>query len=88
MVGFGSYARVIDTLEQLVGRGPYLLGEQFSAVDVYTGSQIIWGVQFGTMEKRPGFEDYIARITGREAYGRAKAIDGKLIAEAQASQQE
>ena len=88
MVGYGSYTRVLDMLEQLVGRGPYLLGERFSAVDVYLGSQIIWGTQFGTMEKRAGFEEYIGRVTGREAYQRAKAIDGKLIAEAQAAQQQ
>ena len=83
MVGYGSYDRVLDVLEQLVARGPYLLGERFSAVDVYTGSQIIWGTQFGTMEKRPGFEEYVALVTAREAYQRAKATDARLIAEAQ-----
>ena len=87
MIGYGSYSRVLDVLQHLVAQGPFLLGDRFSAVDVYLGSQIIWGTQFGTMEKRPGFDDYIARVTAREAYGRAKAIDGKLIAEAQAAQQ-
>lgn len=87
MVGYGNYGQVLDVLEQLVSQGPYLLGDRFSAVDVYLGSQIIWGVQFGTMENRAGFDDYIGRVTAREAYRRAKEIDGKLIAEAQAAQQ-
>jgi glutathione S-transferase len=79
MVGYGSYHRVLDVLEQLVASGPYLLGDEFSALDVYLGSQISWGTQFGTMEKRPGFEDYVARITDRPAYRKAKEIDLGLL---------
>ena len=80
MVGFGSYGAVLDVLQDLVASsGPYLLGESFSALDVYLGSQIIWGIGFGTMEKRPGFEDYVARITARPAYAKAKAIDAALM---------
>jgi glutathione S-transferase len=79
MVGYGGYGTVLDVLEQLVGAGPYLLGDRFSALDVYLGSQIAWGIGFGTMEKRPGFEDYVARITARPAYAKAKAIDAALM---------
>lgn len=79
MVGYGSFAAVLDSLEQLVSAKSYLLGDRFSALDVYLGSQIVWGVGFGTMEKRPGFEDYVARITGRPAYRKAKDIDQALM---------
>jgi glutathione S-transferase len=79
MVGYGGYGTVLDVLEQLVAAGPYLLGDRFSALDVYLGSQIAWGIGFGTMEKRPGFEDYVARITARPAYAKAKAIDAALM---------
>jgi glutathione S-transferase len=79
MVGFGSYERVLDVLQDLVAKGPYLLGDRFSAVDVFLGSQIAWGVQFGTMEKRPGFEDYVARIYGRPAAVRARELDEALM---------
>jgi glutathione S-transferase len=79
MVGYGGYDTVLDVLETLVAAGPYLLGDRFSTLDVYLGSQIIWGTQFGTMEKRPGFEDYVARITARPAYAKAKAIDAALM---------
>ncbi len=75
MFGYGNYGRVLDVLEALVAQGPYLLGDRFSALDVYLGSQIAWGVLFGTMEKRPGFDDYVARITNRQAHRRAKQID-------------
>ena len=79
MVGYGGYRQVLDVLESLVASGPYLLGDQFTALDVFLGSQIVWGVGFGTMEKRPGFDDYIARITARPAYAKAKAIDAALM---------
>jgi glutathione S-transferase len=79
MVGYGSYGTVLDVLERLVASGPYLLGDNFSALDVYLGSQIAWGIAFGTMEKRPGFEDYVARISARPAYQKAKEIDNALM---------
>jgi glutathione S-transferase len=80
MVGYGSYDKVLDVLQELVASpGPYLLGDTFSAVDVYLGSQIAWGIGFGTMEKRPGFEEYVARITDRPAYRKAMEIDTALM---------
>jgi glutathione S-transferase len=79
MVGYGSFAKVLDVLQDLVASGPYLLGERFTAVDVSLGSQIAWGIGFGTMEKRPGFEDYVARISDRPAYRKAKEIDAALM---------
>jgi glutathione S-transferase len=75
MVGYGSFQQTLDTVEKAIGGGPFLLGDRFSAVDVYFGSQIIWGVQFGTMDKRPAFEAYAARLTARPAYQSAKALD-------------
>lgn len=32
-------------------------------------------MMFGTVEKRPGFEDYVARLHARPAYIRAKELD-------------
>lgn len=85
MVGYGSREEVIDTLEQAVSRNEYLLGGRFSAADVYLGSQIGWGLQFGTLEKRPAFADYFARISNRPAAVRAREIDDALIAAAKKS---
>ncbi len=80
-VGYGTLGRVTDTLEELVSKsGPWLLGERFTALDVYLGSQIAWGQAFGTMEKRASFEAYVARITSRPAAVKAKQIDDALMA--------
>lgn len=81
MVGYGNYERVMDTLAAAVARAPWLGGPAFSAADVYVGSQLIWGMQFGTIAKRAEFEDYAARLTQRPAYQAAKAIDAALGAQ-------
>lgn len=74
-VGYGSYDRVLDTLEEAVAKAPYLLGDSFSAADLYLGAHLDFGLSFGTIPKRPAFETYVARITARPAYGRARAAD-------------
>ena len=76
--GYGSMQAVLDALESAVGDGPYLLGEQFSAADVYLGSHIGWGTRMGNLEMRPAFEPYLARIMARPASIRARAIDDAL----------
>ena len=79
-VGYGTLARVCDTLAGLLSDGrTYLLGESFSAVDVYLGSQIGWGMLFGTMPERPGFRAYFDRIKERPAAVRAREIDDALM---------
>lgn len=82
MVGYGSRELVIDTLEKAVSGGAYLLGDRFSAADIYLGSQIGWGLQFGTIDKRPAFEAYVGRIMSRPAAARARGIDDALVAAA------
>jgi glutathione S-transferase len=51
MAGYGSFEETIDALERCVlGSGPYICGEQFTAADVYVGSQIGWGMMFGSID--------------------------------------
>ena len=83
MVGFGSLERVLDTLEAHLSAGDWVCGERFTMADVYLGSQVDWGLAFGTMPSRPAFEAYAARLRERDGYKVAKAIDNQLIAEAQ-----
>jgi glutathione S-transferase len=83
MMGYGRFADVLSALEAAVSRGDYIVGDRFTAADVYVGSHIGWGMQFGTVEKRPAFERYWARISARPAALRAKEIDDRLVAEQQ-----
>ena len=83
MLGYGAFEITMDVLEKAVSGGGYLAGGKFSAADVYLGSQVLWGLQFGSIDKRPAFEAYAALLGSRPAYQRAKEIDGALIAEMQ-----
>ncbi|QUM72984.1 glutathione S-transferase family protein [Sphingopyxis granuli] len=85
MAGFGSLASVLDALEGAVAGKAFVAGDRFSAADVYVGSQIDWGLQFGTIPSRPAFEAYVAPLRERTGYKRAKEIDNALIAEMQAA---
>ena len=78
-LGYGSLDRVLDTLEALLEGREWLLGGRFSAVDVYLGSQIAWGLMFGTMEARPGFDAYVERLTARPAARAAAKLDDALM---------
>ena len=79
MVGYGSMADVLTALEIAVGKTDYVAGDKFTAADVYFGSHIGWGMQFGGIEKRPSFERYWERISSRPAAIRAREIDDALI---------
>lgn len=81
MAGYGRFDDVIGTLEAAVRDRTYLCGDQFTAADVYVGSQIGWGMMFGTIERRAAFEDYVGRLQSRPAAIRAREIDDAIIAE-------
>lgn len=68
-VGWGSYEDVLATLRTALARGPYLLGENFSAADVYVGAELRWAMMFGApgLKGEPIFDAYVARISARPA---------------------
>jgi glutathione S-transferase len=81
MVGYGSFEQTVDTLELAAkSASPWLLGEQFTAADVYVGSQVSWGLMFKTLPERPAFVEYATRLRAREAALRAVALDDALLA--------
>lgn len=85
IAGYGSFDDVVTVLDGLVSQHEYALGASFSAVDVYLGSQIGWGMQFGTFPRLASFERYWERISARPAAVRAREIDDALVAEREAA---
>ena len=79
MLGYGSFEDMVDGLEHALVGGPYICGDQFTAADVYVGSQIMWGLMFKTMPERPSFLDYAGRLRERPAGVRAAEFDDALI---------
>ena len=79
MAGYGSYPTVLDALEQAVSGRSYLVGESFTAADVYVASHLGWGMMFGSIERRPAFERYHEGFASRPAAVRAREIDDALM---------
>ena len=79
MAGYGNFSKAMDVLEHAVTQGPYVAGERFSAADVLVGSHIGFGLRFGSIEKRPAFMNYLARVGDRPAAVRAREIDDALL---------
>jgi glutathione S-transferase len=78
-VGYGELAAMLSMLEDALDGREYLVGDRFSAADVYVGSHIGWGMRFGTIEKRPAFERYFEGLSARPAAVRARQIDEALM---------
>ena len=79
MLGFGNIDVVFDTLEQALKGREYLAGDSFTAADLYIAAHLGWGMQFGTIARRPVFEAYAQRMEARPAAVRAAQIDDALI---------
>jgi glutathione S-transferase len=85
-VGFGNYERTIDFLGGWFATRDFVCGQRFTMADVYVGSAVDWGMQFGTIPAQDSLTAYAERVRAREAYQAGKAIDNALIAEMQAAQ--
>jgi len=78
-VGSGTFEDVLAVLEHAVSRYPYIAGDRFTAVDVYLGAHIGWGMQMGSLPDREAFIDYFGRLSVRPAYRRANELDDALV---------
>jgi glutathione S-transferase len=73
--GWGEATQVFDVLERAVDKGPWLLGEQFTAADVMIGSNLQAVIRmFKMVPSRPAFERYLDACAARPAFQRASVI--------------
>jgi glutathione S-transferase len=73
--GWGDAQRVFDVLDVCLQKGPWLLGESFSAADIVIGSGLNFAVRlFKMVPSRPSFDAYIARCMARPAFQRAEKL--------------
>ena len=81
MAGWGSYERTVAALEGHFASHAFVCGDRFTMADVYVGSQVDWGLTFGSIPPNAAFVAYAERLQARDAYKAAKAIDHQLIEE-------
>jgi len=79
MAGWGNFEKTMDTLEGHLDQRDFVCGGRFTMADVYVGSQVDWGLTFGSIPPREAFVAYAERLQERRAYKAAKSIDNDLI---------
>lgn len=82
---YASYDSLIDLLEETLKKGPYLLGERFTAADLLWGIALHWTTMFGLVEARPAFQAYMERINNRASIQKVSAEDATMVAEHEAA---
>lgn len=74
-MGWGDYARVEGVLLDAIRPDQWLTGPDFTAADLYIASSLSFLMGFGMMDRRPAFEDFVARAVTRDAWARARRIE-------------
>jgi glutathione S-transferase len=79
MIGYGALDVMHNTVEDALKASPYIAGDSFTAADIYLASHLLFEMNMCGVEKRPIFTDYTARMTDRDAFRRASAIDSAAL---------
>lgn len=79
--GYGDLEDCLRALGGHLEANDYIADGRFTAADVYVGSALGWGMQFGTIPARDVFSAYWARLKDRPALAAANAKDNALIEE-------
>jgi glutathione S-transferase len=74
--GWVAVEEVIPAVLAQLARGPYLLGEHFSAADVLYGTSFAMFSKSPLLPKSPRIDEYVTRIVTRPAFARAMAKEG------------
>jgi glutathione S-transferase len=77
---YGDFDTMLSAPLAAIRKGPYLLGERFSAADVLWGTALRWTTMFKIVPELPEIKAYIGRVCERPAFVRAAAADAALVA--------
>ena len=79
MVPYGTLEMTINTVTAQLSKGPWLLGEPFTAADVLWGTALTWMTGFGLLEPVPPIKAYVERWNARPSVKAVQEIDAKLL---------
>jgi glutathione S-transferase len=80
MSPYGDWDTMFETLLGQLRKGPYILGERFTAADVLWGNALTFTTAFNLVPTVPEIRDYVARWNARPSVARVKAKDAELSA--------
>jgi glutathione S-transferase len=79
-VGWGSFDDMLATVTEAVTGREWLLGDQFTAADIYVANTLRYGALFGIIPNDGPVGAYIARFAARPADKRTAEIEARLAA--------
>jgi glutathione S-transferase len=79
MLPYGDLATTMSTLMRQLDKGPWLLGDRFTAVDVLWGSALTWMTGFGLVEAVAPIKPYVDRWNERPSVKKVAQIDAQLL---------
>jgi glutathione S-transferase len=85
MSAYGDYDSVLATVVGQLRKGPYMLGERFSAADVLWGTALTWTTGFKLVPELPEITAYLSRWNSRPSVARVEAKDAELTAQHEAA---
>jgi glutathione S-transferase len=80
MCPYGDWDTLFNTLMAQLEKGPWMLGERYTAADVLWGSSLGFLVSFNLLPDHPAVTAYLERFNARPAVIAARAKDAELAA--------
>jgi len=72
---WGSTTQTFDVLDQALNKGPWLLGDDFSAADIAIGAGMNYAIRmFKMVPTRPNFDRYLDACAARPAFQTAQKL--------------
>jgi len=79
MVPYGDGDTTMTVVSTQLLKGPWLLGDTFTAADVLWGSALTWMISFGLVEAVPHLKSYVDRWNARPSVKKVGQIDADLL---------
>ncbi len=79
MVPYGDLQTTLDTVTAQLNKGPWLLGDDFTAADVLWGTALTWMTGFGLLDAVAPIKTYVDRWNARPSVARVAQIDAELL---------
>ena len=79
MVPYGDLDTTLNVVIAQLSKGPWLLGDKFTAADVLWGTALTWMSGFGLVEAVPPIRSYVDRWGARPSVKKVAQIDADLL---------
>jgi len=77
---YGDFDTMLKTVNDQLAKGPWMLGEKFTAADILWGMALRWTTGFKLIPETPEIKRYVERVGALPSLQRAAAKDAEYAA--------